>query len=170
MGAVYPRATLKESLPTFSSLESWREKKSTKIDICARMCLHLLSRDDASPMRFEDGTINFPESPQPAPGEPPSYNNKILIYHEFPSFGPLIRSVCDLLFFGHCLFNVSRSSSFITSPTYISMVGQASMAVRRSLQNLLRIPRSAFSFSHPLVPSASTYPSPILLYFWYALG
>jgi hypothetical protein len=170
MGAVYPRATLKESLPTFSSLEAWKEKKSTKIDICARMCLHLLSRDDAATMGFKEGTVDFPESPQPAPGELVSHKNKILIYHEFPSFGPLIRGVCDLLFFGHCLFNASRSSSFTTSPTYISMVGQALMAVQRSLQNSLRIPRFAFYFSHPLVPSASTYPLPILLYFWYALG
>lgn len=93
MGAIYPRLSLKEALPSFKSLEEWQAKKSTKVDICARMCLHLLSRDDAAPMIFREGTVIFPETPQPAPGKVISQDTKILIYQEFPSFGPLIRTV-----------------------------------------------------------------------------
>jgi TATA-binding protein-associated factor len=96
MGALYPRSSLKAKIPSFNSLEEWQEKKSTKIDICAHMCLHLLSRDDAAPMIFKDGGVIFPEAPQPTPGEVISRNNKILIYQEFPSFGPLVRQVFKL--------------------------------------------------------------------------
>jgi hypothetical protein len=95
MGAIYPRSSLQEKIPTFSSLEEWQAKKSTKVDICARMCLHLLSRDDAAPMIFSEGTVFFPETPPPAPGKAISQDSKILIYQEFPSFGPLVRTVCQ---------------------------------------------------------------------------
>jgi hypothetical protein len=93
MGAIYPRVSLKVKIPSFNSLEEWQERKSTKIDTCARMCLHLLSRDDAAPMVFKDGSVIFPEAPQITPGEVISCINKILIYQEFPSFGPLVRNV-----------------------------------------------------------------------------
>jgi hypothetical protein len=35
----------------------------------------------------------FPEIPPPAPGEIITTLEKILVYQEFPSFGPLIRNV-----------------------------------------------------------------------------
>jgi len=71
----------------------WQQKKSTKIDMCALICLHLLSRDDAPPLIRKDGNVFFPEMPQSRPGEVILQSNKILIYQEFPSFGPLVRSV-----------------------------------------------------------------------------
>jgi hypothetical protein len=84
-----------------------QQKKSTKIETCALICLHLLSRDDAPPMIFKDGNVFFPEIPQPQPGEVISQSNKILIYLEFPSFGPLVRSVCALRKFTCSIFNIN---------------------------------------------------------------
>ena len=78
-------------------MEDWQRNKSTKVDICARICLHLLSRDDAPSMVFENGGVVFPPVPVPAPGERVSQTIKILIYQEFPSFGPMVRDVRVLL-------------------------------------------------------------------------
>lgn len=79
-------------------MAEWQAKKSTKVDVCARLCLHLLSRDDAPPVDFKDGGVVFPPIPASAPGEKISQNLKILIYQEFPSFGPMVRDVCINLF------------------------------------------------------------------------
>ena len=51
-------------------------------DMCSR-CLYFLTCDDVP----KDGKVFFPEIP---PGEVISQNNKILVYQEFPSFGPLV--------------------------------------------------------------------------------
>lgn len=97
MGATYPRLSLTDKVPQFKSLEDWQSRKSTKVDICALMCLHLLSHDDVPSMIFHDGTVIFPEVPKPMLGEQVSQKRKILIYEEFPTFGPLVRSVRILL-------------------------------------------------------------------------
>jgi hypothetical protein len=96
MGATYPRLSLEDKVPRFKTLKEWEAQKSTKVDISARMCRHLLSRDDAPSMTFKDGTVIFPEVPNPMPGEEVSQKRKILIYQEFPTFGPLVRGVCVL--------------------------------------------------------------------------
>lgn len=96
MGAIYPRLSLTEKIPLFNSLEEWQSHKSTKIDTCARMCSHLLSRDDAPDMIFQDGRVIFPDVSQSPPGEKVSQDRKILIYQEFPSLGPLLRNVRGL--------------------------------------------------------------------------
>ena len=57
------------------------------------MCLHLLSRDDAPEMIFEDGQVIFPHIPALRHGEELSKETKIVIYQEFTSFGPLLRNV-----------------------------------------------------------------------------
>jgi len=93
MGATYPRLTLTDSIPQFATLDEWQRNKSTKLDTCARMCLHLLSRDDAPEMIFEDGQVTFPHIPAPRHGEELSKETKIIIYQEFTSFGPLLRNV-----------------------------------------------------------------------------
>ena len=67
----------------FKMLDNWEKQKSTKIDTCARMCRHLLARDDGPEMLFENGAIIFP-------GEQVSQDVKILIYQEFPLLGPLL--------------------------------------------------------------------------------
>jgi TATA-binding protein-associated factor len=97
MSATYPRLSLTDKIPRFKTREDWESRKSTKVDICARMCFHLLSRDDAPRMIFEDGAVIFPEVPKPMPGERVSQELKIVIYQEFSSFGPLVRDVCTLL-------------------------------------------------------------------------
>jgi len=96
---VYPRLDLNDKIPRFSTLEDWQQKMSTKVDTCAKMCLHILSRDKAPMMEFKDGQVFFPEIPPPAPGEIVSRNEKILISLEFASFGPLICDVCVVLVF-----------------------------------------------------------------------
>ena len=105
MGAIYPRRSLTEKIPLFKSFEEWQNRKSTKIDACARMCRHLLSRDDAPDMIFQDGQIIFPDVPQSLPGEEVSQDRKILIYQEFPSLGPLLRNVRGLLVSSTCCSN-----------------------------------------------------------------
>ncbi|KAJ3497670.1 hypothetical protein NLJ89_g10318 [Agrocybe chaxingu] len=93
MGVGYARQSASEAIPKFNSLTEWEEHKSTKFDVCARMCKHLLARDDAPPMIFEDGNVVFPPIPSAAPGEIVPRETKILIYQEFPSLGPLLRDV-----------------------------------------------------------------------------
>ncbi len=97
MGAIYPSRSLTENIPHFKSLEEWQSRKSTKIDTWARMCRHLLSRNDAPEMIFKDGEVIFADVPQPTFGENLSQDRKILIYQEFPSLGSPLRDVRDLL-------------------------------------------------------------------------
>jgi hypothetical protein len=51
-----------------------------------RICVHLLSRDDAPPVLFDgEGHYEFPPLPDIAPGaELPGKTRKILIYQEWP--------------------------------------------------------------------------------------
>jgi len=93
MGVCWARRNLAEAIPCFKTLEQWREKKSTKFDICARMSQHILARDDAPEMVFREGTVIFPTIPEPQPGQTIGQNTKILIFSDFPSLGPLVRNV-----------------------------------------------------------------------------
>ena len=97
MAATYPRRSLKDKIPKFKTLEEWQSHKSTKVDVCAQMAIHLTSRDDAPDMVFKDGTVIFPDVPQSPLGEKILQDRKILIYQEFPSLGPLLRNVRGLL-------------------------------------------------------------------------
>jgi hypothetical protein len=97
----------KDSKPilSFSSLESWEPVKSTKMDTCARICRHLLTRDDAPSITFEDGRAIFPNIPPPPPGnETLLQETKILIYQEFTSLRHLLRNVT----FTTCPFKTNR--------------------------------------------------------------
>lgn len=89
----FARYNLEDAIPEFKTLEAWEEQKSTKIDICAKMCRHLLSDDNAPKMLFENGSVMFPPIPATQPREKVSQTVKILIYQEFPSLGPLLRNV-----------------------------------------------------------------------------
>ena len=89
----FARYNLEDPIPVFKALDDWEKQKSTKIDTCARMCRHLLARDDCPEMLFENGAVTFPPIPAPNPGEQVSQDVKILIYQEFPSLGPLLRNV-----------------------------------------------------------------------------
>ncbi|TFK60185.1 hypothetical protein BDN72DRAFT_779739 [Pluteus cervinus] len=96
LGAGYARLDTQDPLPKFKTLEEWHRQKSTKMDACARICQHLLSRDDASDPIIENGKITFPPLPPLQPGEVPKQTHKILVYQEFPSLGPLLRNVLNL--------------------------------------------------------------------------
>ncbi|GLB33117.1 putative helicase [Lyophyllum shimeji] len=105
----FARYDLTEAVPVFSTLTEWEEKKSTKFDTCARMCRHILTRDDAPPMIFENGVVVYPDIPLPKPGENILRETKILIYQEFPSLGPLLRNVLEL--YGiRCMFIDGQTS------------------------------------------------------------
>jgi len=103
MGVCYPRVSLKDPLPTFNTLQEWTEIKSTKFDICARMCQYILSRDDAPDVTFENGEAIFPPVPSPAPGQAITQETKILIYQDFPSLGALLRKVGFRLYSNYAL-------------------------------------------------------------------
>ena len=77
--------------PEFKSLQEWEPLKSTKMDTCARICRHMLTRDDVPPIIFEEGQAKFPQIP-PSP-HPPKMESKILIYQEFTSLRPLLSKV-----------------------------------------------------------------------------
>lgn len=80
MGATYSRLSLSDDIPLFDTLDDWQRHGSTKLDTCAKMCQHILSRDDAPDMIFEDGQVTFPDLPMPKAGEKLSQERKILIY------------------------------------------------------------------------------------------
>lgn len=81
------------SIPTFTTLEQWEPVKSTKMDTCAKICQHILTRDDVPTVTFKDGKAIFPKiNPHPLPGGG-KMETKILIYQEFTSLRPLLRNV-----------------------------------------------------------------------------
>lgn len=96
MGVCWPRRSLAEKIPRFTTREAWLLCKSTKFDICARMCEHLLTHDDVPDMLFQDGTAVFPEIPEPRIGQKITCDRKIILYQEFPSLGGLLRNVSIL--------------------------------------------------------------------------
>lgn len=98
MAIGYARYNLDDNIPKFKSLEEWEPMKSTKMDTCARMCQHLLSRDDAPEITVEDGQVIIPPLPPLQPGEPCLQTTKILISQQFPSLAGLLRNVCTPVF------------------------------------------------------------------------
>lgn len=83
---------IKALAPTFTSLQEWEPKKSTKMDTCAKICRHMLTRDDVPDVIFEEGQAIFPHIPPTPPGGEKK-ETKILIYQEFTSLRPLLRNV-----------------------------------------------------------------------------
>ena len=56
-------------IPTFKTFEQWEPVKSTKMDTCAKICQHMLIRDDVPLVTFKDGQAFFPTvNPFPPPG------------------------------------------------------------------------------------------------------
>ncbi|TFK17447.1 hypothetical protein FA15DRAFT_605046 [Coprinopsis marcescibilis] len=93
MGVSFARETANASIPLFTSIADWEEKKSTKIDCLVRMVQHILLRDDMPPIEFVDGAPVF----GPAPSSPTFTRDiKVLVYQEFPAFMGLVRSVFAL--------------------------------------------------------------------------
>ncbi|KIJ48121.1 hypothetical protein M422DRAFT_248305 [Sphaerobolus stellatus SS14] len=59
----YAMDRIEDELPTFNTLEEWEAKKSTKFDICARLCKYILSHDGVPLPHFVDGQVEFPLIP-----------------------------------------------------------------------------------------------------------
>ncbi|KXN81812.1 Chromatin-remodeling complex ATPase chain isw-1 [Leucoagaricus sp. SymC.cos] len=78
-----------DPLPTIKSLEEWEPIKSTKMDVCARVCAHYLSRDDVLDVEFVNGEPIFPATPTSEDTEILK-TRRIIIYTEFPSMAPLL--------------------------------------------------------------------------------
>lgn len=131
MSVGFARLNLDEKIPMFGSLEEWETKKSTKIDTCARMCRHMLTRDDAPEIIVKDGVVCYPPVPDPAPGTTVSRETKILIYQEFPSLGPLLRNVSFCSFPHTIADNVQVLDLYGITYTYID--GQTSFQQRAKI-------------------------------------
>lgn len=67
--------------------------KSTKMDVCARICEHYLKRDDAMDVTFVEGEPVFPKAPDTSEVDDVKRNRRIIIYAEFPSMAPLLQNV-----------------------------------------------------------------------------
>jgi hypothetical protein len=85
-----------EAIPVFKNLEEWEPIKSTKLDLCARICQYILSSDSAPQIHFEDGVPIFPPI---VPSRAETQETKVLIYQEFPSFTGLLRNVSSFFLF-----------------------------------------------------------------------
>ncbi|KAF8808358.1 hypothetical protein BYT27DRAFT_7097080 [Phlegmacium glaucopus] len=97
MSVGFARESPDTPIPSFATLQDWEAVKSTKMDTCAQICRHLLTRDDAPPINFEEGKAIFPPMPpSPQGGKKPLQEKKILIYQEFTSLGPLLLNVLSL--------------------------------------------------------------------------
>ncbi|KAF7771865.1 hypothetical protein Agabi119p4_6176 [Agaricus bisporus var. burnettii] len=81
--------------PEFKTLEDWEPLKSTKMDVCARICAHYLKHDHMDDVHFENGKPVFPVFPE-IPGERLPKRRRIIIYSEFPSMAPLLQNVLRL--------------------------------------------------------------------------
>lgn len=66
--------------------------KSTKMDVCAKICAHYLERDDAHDVAFVDGEPVLPQPPC-VPEEGIKRTRRIIIFAEFPSMAPLLQNV-----------------------------------------------------------------------------
>lgn len=100
MATGYAKDDPDDAIPIIKNIEEWEKCKSTKMDVCAKICQHLLTRDDAPDVEFEEGLPIFPPFPNPLEGIEAPKTNRILIYQEFPSLGGLLRQVSS---FGFCL-------------------------------------------------------------------
>jgi TATA-binding protein-associated factor len=100
MATGYAKDDPNKPIPIINNMEEWDKCKSTKMDVCAKICQHLLTRDDAPDVEFEEGVPIFPPFPDFLEGIEVPKKNRILIYQEFPSLGGLLRQVSTL---GFCL-------------------------------------------------------------------
>lgn len=66
--------------------------KSTKMDICAQICVHYLAHDKVDDVSFSGGQPVFPEIVV-APGKPLRRMRRIIIFQEFSSMAQLLQNV-----------------------------------------------------------------------------
>jgi hypothetical protein len=66
--------------------------RSTKMDVCARLCAHYLTHDQVDNVSFVDGKPVFPEIVV-TPGHPLQKTRRIIIFQEFSSMALLLQNV-----------------------------------------------------------------------------
>jgi TATA-binding protein-associated factor len=96
-------------LPSFTTLQDWELVKSTKMDVCAKICQHYLSHDDIPDMEFVDGYVMFPAIPAMQIQAPFTIECKILIYSELPSVTVLLMNIRFLLSIDDAQFLINSS-------------------------------------------------------------
>lgn len=121
MAVGYARDLSDDDIPVFRTLEEWEKKKSTKMDVCARMCRYILQRDDAPQVEFKDGKAVFTTLPPLFEGQVASQETRILIYQEFPSLGRLLRNVSLALFQRFVLMIYQRYFLYMVLTPFLSM-------------------------------------------------
>ena len=115
----YAKADPASLLPMFPDLSQWYPMKSTKMDVCARICAHYLTDDHVPDISFDNGEVHFPTIPGQCQ-DFPERSRRIIIYAEFPSMAPLLQNVCPAA----CLLMCSDASTKI-----LSLYGVLSLAI-----------------------------------------
>ncbi|KAF7416476.1 hypothetical protein PC9H_002742 [Pleurotus ostreatus] len=89
-----------------SKIGHYDDISSTKLDLVARLVLHLLSHDEIEHPTLADGQVVFPPPPPPAfLGQRPPRKRKVLIYHEFSMMAMTIETVFRMKGIGVLVLN-----------------------------------------------------------------
>ncbi|KAJ8688852.1 hypothetical protein PTI98_013597 [Pleurotus ostreatus] len=88
-----------------SKLGHYDDISSTKLDLIARIVLHLLSHDHIEHPTLVDGQVVFPAPPPLVFGQRAPQKRKILIYHEFSMMATTIETVFRMKGFGVLVLN-----------------------------------------------------------------
>ncbi|KDQ27212.1 hypothetical protein PLEOSDRAFT_1106091 [Pleurotus ostreatus PC15] len=89
-----------------SKIGHYDDISSTKLDLVARLVLHLLSHDEIEHPMLADGQVVFPPPPPPAfLGQRPPRKRKVLIYHEFSMMAMTIETVFRMKGIGVLVLN-----------------------------------------------------------------
>jgi TATA-binding protein-associated factor len=78
--------------PSFKTLEEWVPVKSTKMDVCAKLCVHYLTHDKVDDVSFADGQPVMPDIIV-TPEQPLQKTRRIIIFQEFSSMAQLLQNV-----------------------------------------------------------------------------
>jgi hypothetical protein len=89
-GLGFAKETPESPIPKFVSLSDWERQKSTKFDVCARVCQHLLRRDDIPDVLFLDGELKLSQMEEASEARK---TRRILVYQEFSSMSGLLQNV-----------------------------------------------------------------------------
>ena len=108
----YAQENADDPLPVFKTVDEWNPRKSTKMDVCARVCQHYLSGDDVPDVTFVDGNLVLPGVNLASVER--QQQRKILIYSESPSVTVLLKNVSLSVKFGY--YAIPSCIPFLTGP------------------------------------------------------
>lgn len=78
-----------------ASMDAWKSAKSTKLDAVVRVCVHLLSDDEAPHITPSDASMEMVIPPH-VPSPDAKKTRKILVFQDFRSMTPLLVAVSTL--------------------------------------------------------------------------